>query len=300
MMARPRIRLTRLALAGAGAMLLALTYLAISCVTAELLTRPTNHPLRIDPCRVSQDAEPWTTRTRDGLTLRGWRLVTGDPRRLIVLVHGMWSAWPEMAALGRDLHERGYDVLLFDLRGHGQSDSARLSLGSRERADLRAVLDWARGEGYEEDRIGWLGYSMGAATLVLEAAVNPAIRIAVLDSPYGDLPRLLEGQLSKHSRLPSWFNPGILACARLLYGLRTEDLVPIAAAAAWGDRPMLLIHGEADSTVPVAQARSLGRAVGAACLTAFLPGVEHVEAYRSDPRRYVALISRFFDDNLGP
>ncbi|KAJ3057205.1 hypothetical protein HK102_011084, partial [Quaeritorhiza haematococci] len=199
-----------------------------------------------------------------------------------------------------DLHARGYDVLLFDLRGHGQSDPSRLSLGSRERADLRAVLDWARAEGYDEGQIGWLGYSMGAATLVLEAAANPSIRAAVLDSPYGDLPRLLETQLSKHSRLPGWFNPGILACARVFYGLRTEELVPIAAAAAWGDRPMLLIHGEDDSTVPVDQARKLGRAVGAACLTTFLPGVEHVEAYRSDPGRYVALISRFFDDNLSP
>jgi len=63
---------------------------------------------------------------------------------------------------------------------------------------------------------------------------------------------------------------------------------------------MLLLHGEDDSTVPVCQARSLAKAVGAACLTSILPGVEHVEAYRSDPKGYVALISRFFDDSLGP
>ncbi len=300
MMSRSRtLRFARRALA-AALLLAAGVYLAVSWLTAERLTRATNHPLSLDPCRVSLDAEPWTARTRDGVTLRGWRLASGVPRRLIVLVHGMWSAWPEMAALGRDLHACGYDVLLFDLRGHGQSDPSRLSLGARERADLRAVLDWARDAGYDEGRIGWLGYSMGAATLVLEAAANPAIRAAVLDSPYGDPPRLLQSQLGRHSRLPSWFNPGILACARLFYGLRTEELVPIDAAAAWGDRPMLLIHGEDDSTVPVDQALQLGRAAGAACLTTILPGVEHVEAYRSDPARYVALIARFFEDSLGP
>ncbi|MDG3002904.1 alpha/beta hydrolase [Paludisphaera mucosa] len=296
---RGRIRLlTRSCLA--GLLLLGGAYLAVSCLTAERLTRATNQPLQVDPCRLSPDAEPWLTRTQDGLTLRGWRLVSGERRRLIVLVHGMWSSWLEMASLGRDLHEAGYDVLLFDLRGHGQSDPSRLSLGSRERADVRAVLRWAHEAGYEDDRIGWLGYSMGAATLILEAAQNPSIHAAVIDSPYGDLPKLLESQLSKHSRLPGWFNPGILTCARLLYGLRTEELVPIAAAASWGDRPMLLIHGESDTTVPVDQARTLGRAVGAACLTTFLPGVEHVQAYRSDPGGYVAMIARFFDDNLGP
>ena len=35
---------------------------------------------------------------------------------------------------GADLHRRGFDVLLFDLRGHGQSDPSRLYLGRRERA----------------------------------------------------------------------------------------------------------------------------------------------------------------------
>jgi len=301
MTARARIlRLSRTALAGAF-LLFATAYGAICWLTAERLTRPTNHPLMVDPCRLSPDAEPWSVRTRDGLMLRGWRLVAGGPgRRLIVLVHGMWSAWPEMAELGRDLHQRGFDVLLFDLRGHGQSDPARLSLGARERADLRAVMEWAGKAGYDEHRIGWLGYSMGAAALVMEGASNPAIHAAVLDSPYGDLPRLLETQLSRHSGLPGWFNPGILACARWLYGLRIEELVPVEAASRWGDRPMLLIHGEADSTVPVEQARRLGRALGSACTTAFLPGVEHVEAYRDDPGGYVGLIAEFFDRSLAP
>ena len=118
-------------------------YAGVSLLTAERLTRPTNHPLAIDPRRFSKDAQPWSARTSDGVTLRGWYLPTPDQRRLIVLVHGMWSSWLEMAALGRDLHRRGYDVLLFDLRGHGQSDPSRLTLGRRERGDIRAVMTWA-------------------------------------------------------------------------------------------------------------------------------------------------------------
>lgn len=273
-------------------------YLVVCWITAERLTRPTNHVLEVDVRRLGDDAEPWSALTQDGLTLRGWRLRTGERRPLIVLVHGMWSDRLEMAALGLDLHAMGFDVLLFDFRGHGESDPARLTLGIRERADLGAVLDWARREGYTEDRIGWLGYSMGAATLLLEAAVNPSIRIAVVDSPYGDLSRVLDLQLSLHSGLPRWFNPGILACARLAYGLRLEELVPTSAAAAWGSRPVLLIHGEADSTVPVEQARRLGRCLGATCETTILPGVEHVKAYESDPRRYVAQVGRFFRARL--
>lgn len=298
---RPRIarRIARWAVWGTPAWTVA-AYLGISLVTADLLTRPNNRPPWLDARAVSPDAMPWSARTDDGLTLRGWYLPTPRHRHLIILIHGMGGSWPEMAALGRDLHAHGHDVLLFDLRGHGQSDPSRLFMGRRERGDLRTVMKWAARQGFAHDRIGWLGYSMGASTLVMEAAQNPGIRVAVLDSPYGSLPELLRSQLPKHSRLPSWFNPGILAAARLVFGVRTDDLIPIRAARSWGGRPMLLIHGEADSIVPVSQARQLARAAGPSCRAVTLPGVEHVQAYDRDPIRYVATVDSFFNRYLSP
>ncbi len=83
----------------------------------------------------------------------------------------------------------------------------------------------------------------------MEAAQNPNIQVVVIDSPYGSLPDVLRTQLPSHSHLPSWFNPGILTAARLAFGVRTDDLVPIRSAKRWGSRPLLLIHGEADSIV---------------------------------------------------
>ena len=282
------VRSSRLRSRSTKAVILTLTailtsYLGISLFVAEKLTRPTNHPLEIDPRRVSVDAEAWSTRTSDGVTLRGWFLPTHSHRHLIVLVHGMWSSWLEMASLGRDLHTRGFDVLLFDLRGHGQSDPSRLYLGRRERADIRAVMSWAKHRGFPDDRIGWLGYSMGGSTVLMEAARNPGIHVAVLDSPYGDLPQLLNKQLSIHSGLPSWFNPGILLAARWIYGVRTDDLIPIKAAHSWGERPLLLIHGESDTLVPVSQTYALAEAAGSACFTMTLPGVDHVRLMRMIP-----------------
>ncbi|HZW31300.1 MAG TPA: alpha/beta fold hydrolase, partial [Isosphaeraceae bacterium] len=155
-MGNRRIRRIATAIAAILLSLLAVIYAGVSLVTADRLTRPTNHPLRIDPHVLSRDAQPWSTRTADGITLRGWYLPTEARRHLIVLVHGMWSSWLEMGTLGRDLHRRNFDVLLFDLRGHGQSDPSRLYLGRRERADIQAVMAWAHAEGFPDDRIGWL------------------------------------------------------------------------------------------------------------------------------------------------
>jgi pimeloyl-ACP methyl ester carboxylesterase len=275
-------------------------YAGVSVLTADRLTRPSNRPSRLDPREWAAGARPWSTQTADGITLRGWYLPTRDHRHLLVLVHGLWSSWREMASLGRDLHERGFDVLHFDLRGHGESDPSRLSMGRRERGDIRAVMNWAEEAGFTGDRIGWLGYSMGGSTVLMEAARNPHIQATVLDSPYGDLPKLLKVQLSKHSGLPPWFNPGILLAARWVYGARTDDLVPTRFARAWGERPLLVIHGESDTIVPVSQARELAKAAGSCCLTMTMPGVDHVKCYESDPAGYVRLVGTFFDEHLTP
>lgn len=282
----------------AAGFLAVISYLGISLVSANILTRPRNHPVDLDPKLVSADASAWSIRTRDEVTLRGWYLPTEGHRRLVVMVHGMGESWDRMAGLGHDLHEKGYDVLLFDLRGHGRSDPHRLTMGRREREDIRSVLGWARAQGFTPDRIGWIGRSMGGSILLMEAAENPEIRMAVLDSPFGDLPALLDRQLTRHSHLPKAFNPGIVLAAHRVYGVRTDDLVPIDSARRWGDRPMLLIHGEADSIVPVEQSRQLARRVGAACRSVFLPDVDHVRAYQNDRRSYVALVDGFLDDHL--
>src|SRR3954447_24304464 len=111
---RPRrwVRLTRMR-AWIAPVLVALGYLGISVLAADLLTRPANRPPLIDPKEVSADAVPWSVRTTDDLTLRGWYYPSPEHRRLIVMIHGMRSSWNELAWVGHDLHALGYDILLF-------------------------------------------------------------------------------------------------------------------------------------------------------------------------------------------
>lgn len=289
-------------LGGLIAFLLGAIYCGISLLTADVLTRThMGSPVffeDVDPTDVSPDAQRWSVRTADGVTLRGWYHPTPEHRHLIVLAHGLRASWLEVAGVGHDLHQLGYDVLMFDFRGHGQSGPSRVTMGRRERNDVRAALAWAGSQGFSPERIGWVGFSMGGSTLLMEGADNPDIRAAVLDSPFGNLPEILDEQLAVHSHLPRIFNPGILAAADLAYGVRTRDLVPIRSAKRWGNRPILLIHGQDDSIVPARQAGQIAYAAGPNCRYVLVPGVEHVQAYRNDPERYVAAVDLFFKKNL--
>ena len=82
-------------------------------------------------------------RTSDGLTLRGW-WIPGTRHQSIVMIHGLSNNRSEPFNKAGYLHEAGYNLLVFDLRGHGQSDGNGSTMGYREPLDASAAVAEAR------------------------------------------------------------------------------------------------------------------------------------------------------------
>lgn len=294
-------------------MLIALVYAGLSVYMAATLTRVGRQAPGTDPRALGLQVEDVAFRSReDGLTLRGWLLPATDRAggtpsdRLIMIVHGRNGVRDDagigLLPIARALIGAGYNVLLFDLRGHGESEGERFSLGWYERRDLKGALDWAEGRGFS--RIGIYGFSMGGATALLTAAEDPRIAAVAVDSAYTDLGELLAVQIPKQSGLPPVFTPGVIVAVRLLYGADAGAVRPDRAITQLGVRPLLILHGEMDGLVPVDNARRLFAA--AACPTGgpcgatvhLFPHADHVKSYRSDPDRYLAIVVRFWQTAL--
>ena len=67
--------------------------------------------------------------------------------------------------------------------------------------------------------------------------------------------------------------------------------------------PILLIHGEQDSVIPIAEARSLeaqARALTFEVETYYVTGAEHCGAYERDPQRYIQVVQQFLIRHLDP
>ena len=119
--------------------------------------------------------------TRDGLTIRGWFLPAAEASARTVLIgHGLSAnraMFLPFTAIGDAL---GANVLLFDLRGHGDSDGHTVTFGCREHYDVLAAVDWLRTQ--QPDRAQWIlgvGISLSSAAF-LQAA-------AALDDPFDGL-----------------------------------------------------------------------------------------------------------------
>lgn len=124
-----------------------------------------------------------STRTDDGWTLRGERLVCEDAPVVVVLGHAMMVDRrtldrPAGAGLASTLHDRGLDVTWLDARGHGESgptaaEGARWSYDDIVRHDVPAFVRLAR-EVADGRPVVLLGHSLIGHAGLIAAGLNPA------------------------------------------------------------------------------------------------------------------------------
>ncbi len=254
----------------------------------------------------------------DRLLLRGWFIPGVLPggrlsaRRAVLVVHGAGTNRADPGSglldLSAALARHGFAVLAFDLRGSGQSAPAPLSMGEFEQRDVLGAVDYLRSGPPPYPRLGrpraiggW-GVSMGAATLLLAAAREPAIRAVVADSAYADVAPLMDRELPRYG-VPGLFVPGILLVVRLRDGIDIRAIRPVAAAARLRRRYVLFIHGTADDLIPPASTPALAAAArrgGARVEVWTVRGAAHGQAYHVAGAVYVSRVVALLDAALGP
>lgn len=170
-----------------------------------------------------------TLTTADGLDLAAWYVPAGGPGApTVLLAHGLLDSKWTMLRLVPWLHDAGYNVMLFDFRGHGGSAHQPTTIGPKEVHDIQACLDWLVAEGVG-DRVVGLGMSLGAAALVNTAVQDDRLDALVLDSLFADWN---DTDFARGYRFPpAWLVPGVPSPEKLLPRVHL---------------PVLIIHGTAD------------------------------------------------------
>ena len=274
------------------------TILGISLYAAYSMTKVTRKLFEQKPDNFGLKYEDVSFLSRDGLTLRGWWLEGGGRKQAIVMIHGANGDRADqgikMLDIAGEMVKAGYNVLMFDLRGHGQSEGERLSLGYYEQSDLLGAIDYVKQRGM--NKIYVIGFSMGAATALMTAANCKLIDAIVADSSFAYLADIVEPQFSKRSNLPKLFIPLITFFMKKIYGIDLSMPKPIDAVRQLTMPPILIIHGGQDNTVPVKHASILAKASrNPNTMLWIVPEAEHVGSYRSRPKEYITKVLSFFD-----
>jgi pimeloyl-ACP methyl ester carboxylesterase len=288
-----------------GGLLLS-AYLVVGYIAADRFSAITRHAQKDSPATYGIDFEAvqFTPRDDPALTLQGWLLPQAEATQTIILVHGFGlggcrscdfkERFTEFAA---QLHANGFAVLLFDLRGHGESDAARYTFGVREQRDVLGAVDFLLARGVAPGQIGVLGASMGGASSIIATASEPAIGALITDSAFADLDYLLQREFPRRSGLPAWLLPSVYLMGQAVTGENVSNARPEQVIAQIAPRPVLIIHGDADELVPVEHSARLAAAAPHADVW-IVPGATHVESWVLLQDAYVARVADFFRAHL--
>jgi uncharacterized protein len=278
---------------------IAVLFSGVSAYLGYSLTRVKRVPLDDSPARLGLAYENVSFPSRNAhILLRGWYMQGRRVNQVIIMLHGeqYHRADPgiKMLEIAAGLVESGYSVLAFDLRGHGESGGDMVSGGYFEKEDLGGAVQYALSRGC--DKVGVLGFSLGAVTALLEAAANKEIDAVVADSSFADLQDIMQSEFSHRTGAPGIFLHPLLFLIKAFYGVDFQAIQPVKYVPQIAPRPVLFIHGEKDETIPVDHAYRLLQASRNPLNEVWIaPGSAHVRAYADHPEEFIQRVVAFFE-----
>lgn len=231
----------------------------------------------------------------DGVNLAGWFLITRGERVIVVVNGGFQNRIDDnvdTAGLAQDLAARGYDILLFDQRGRGESEGKGRALSNFE-SDIGGAIDYLQDNGYDLGNITLLGFCSGAYSTLL-FATREDVGAVIIDGCFGTVEGMVVRQAVERNipgLLVECFIPGMKVAASAMYGFRIVEPINEVEKVRC---PVFFIHEEKDDLVTWKETLQLYKAAKNPAKEIWqVPGALHSQAYRNYPDEFVDRIDSF-------
>ncbi len=238
-------------------------------------------------------------RTADGVTI-AYSLWRRPSRELLLIAPGFWRSRlaRENRFLAGHFVRRGYDVAVFDFRGHGDSGGS-YTFGATEAHDVAAVAGELAGPGKPYGRFALLGLSMGGSIGADALARSPALPCRAL--------ALISSPADVAAVRPHPWKPGALRQVSLKNVARMPRFSPVTLlskkpraveAVSVLTMPKLIVSAEGDWLVDPLHARMLEEAAAppVEAVHLDLPGSLHADALvRFVPLKILRVLTRWFE-----
>lgn len=236
----------------------------------------------------------------DDLSLTGHVLEYPGSDLWVIIVHGYTSSYDTGLDFATEFYNRGYSVILPELRAHGSSEGDYMTMGYYDSKD---ILSWIEViTKYDETaRIVLHGISMGAATVMMAAGDEelPYNIVAVIeDCGYTDAYQMFAEQLKARFGLPSFPLLNIAAMVgEQKAGFNLKDTRPITALEN-ATVPILFIHGDEDGFVLPYMGDELYSSYTGPKEKLIIEGADHGAARYVNPTLYYETLFNFIDDAI--
>jgi uncharacterized protein len=272
-------------------------YVGLAILGAILVMRVPRFPVNGSPTSVGLAYSDVSFPSRcDHITLNGWYL-TGKGDKVILVINGGFQNRidenVDTLGLTHDLVNIGYNVLLFDFRGRGESTGKGLSMLTNEQ-DIGGAVDYLKSKGYTATNIDIIGFCSGAASSAIFIR-GESVGAVVLDGCFATVRNMVTAQATTKGipkSLLDFFYPGLSLTVKIFYGytpINPVDAIPNVTC------PILFIHEENDNLVSLKEMDQLLKASNKKSNKLWeITGAEHSQGYKRDPSQYINEVDNFF------
>tara|TARA_B110000116_G_C16787451_1_gene561744 strand:+ start:557 stop:1456 length:900 start_codon:yes stop_codon:yes gene_type:complete len=237
------------------------------------------------------------TDDENNVLLKGWWIPGNHGTdQAVLFIHGINGNRASDFNVIKEVHNKGYSILTFDLRGHGFSDKSDLGLTVNEKHDIKAAIQFLKKIGTTEIVI--FGYSYGGTIGISHAHNFPVVKGVIADSPFNDLSSLMSGEVSLRTGLPNSLSdllkPGIIASTKLFKGIDIREIKPQNAVMKL-NYPILLIHCKDDTRIPINHSDDIYEYAPTGSIYQRLEKCEHADGYNSDFSGYMSPVFRYLE-----
>jgi uncharacterized protein len=181
---------------------------------------------------------------------RGW-LVPSKNHAYVIFIHGSGSDRTGLAAIAQPLIAAGYGAILLDMPGHGES-TGKAVWGASSQEAVKKAVDLAVSQPGTE-HVSLYGFSMGSCIAAQVAASDTRVGALILAGPFT---RLTE-QMPFERQGRRWPMRDIGMLAARASGMDLDALNTLDALKRMQPRPLLIIGGTADTSIPVHMPKAL-------------------------------------------
>lgn len=213
-----------------------------------------------------------------------------------IVIHGYCSQGKDMTYYAKQYYNKGYNVLIVDLRGHGKSEGDYIGMGWHDRLD---IIDWTKYliNKNPNSKIILHGVSMGAATVMMATGENLPnnIKVAIEDCGYSSIWDEFKMQLKVLFNLPEF---PILNAASTVCKIRAGYMLEEGSAVEQVKKsktPTLFIHGDLDTFVPFEMLDKVYQAASCEKEKLVIKGAAHAEASGVNPNLYWKTVDEFIE-----
>ena len=257
--------------------------------------RPIKHITKETPSIYQLSYENVSFNSSDGLSIKGWLIKSDNPQGTIIMAHG-YNGNRGRLDIATFLNEEGYNILMFDFRGHGESEGDYISMGYYESKDILGAIQYLKQRNdTDTNKLYGLGQSMGSAALIFAEEQQPSFKGLILESTYTDLYQNNARRFKRVYGFPKFpFATSLTFFGGIVLGVNGFKISPLNSINNI-EKPILLIHDSLDDGVSNEDAKLLFEAANQPRELWIVEGAKHTSAFETGTKEYKRRILNFLN-----